>query len=556
MSVNRILFAFAGLVLFALSANAQDRYAIFYKYKPQVDLSLNNPEAFLTEKALLRRQREAIPLDSTDLPVSARYLETIQENAVAVLYHTKWLNGSVAVLQAEQVEAISSLPFVEKVELIGYGFSSPPLNERMGIGSILNAKLSFNGEKRKAARILKALELPTDFQNQLLGIDRMHADGFRGAGVTIAVFDSGFPGVNTSSALGHLVANNQIIGSIDLVRPWNQNVFIDNQHGTNVLSVIASNDPEKFIAAAPEANYLLAITEEVATEYRIEEYNWLRAAEYADSLGVDIINSSLGYNNFFDDPAMNYTADQIDGQTAIVSQAANFASKKGILVVASSGNEGPGERSISPPADSPFVLSVGALNQDLEPSSFSSRGPTADDRIKPDLVAFGNGTAIIRANDNVGFASGTSFSAPQITGLAAGLWEARPEWTRAQLVENLLRSASHAENPDSVIGYGIPNFWDAYYGEILDVEEEKETEVSKIYPNPLYGDELLLDYGAGLVYQVELLDMSGKIVWKTKVEREDVKSPFRMDVTAIKPGLYLLQVQDAKSIKRTKLFRY
>lgn len=556
MSANKFVAVFSLVLLFAYSGQAQDRFVIFYKFKPQVDLSLDNPESFLTERALLRRQREAVPVDSTDLPVSLQYVETIQENSLAVLYHTKWLNASVVVLDQDQIEAVSSLPFVEKVELVGYGYNPPPLNERRAIGSILNSKFSFNTERRKAAIMLKSMELPTDFQNELLGIDLMHEEGFRGAGVTVAVFDSGYPGVNTSSALSHLIDNNQILGAIDVVRPWNDNVFIDNQHGTNVLSVIASNDPEKFIAGAPEANYILAITEEVPTEYRIEEFNWLRAAEYADSLGADIINSSLGYNNFFDDPAMNYTADQIDGETAIVTQAANFASEKGILVVASSGNEGPGERSISPPADSPFVLSVGALNQDLEPSSFSSRGPTADERIKPDLVAFGNGTAIIRSNDNVGFASGTSFSAPQITALAAGLWQARPEWTRAQLVENLLRSATNSENPDTVIGYGIPNFWDAYFGEILDVEEEKEEIIWKVYPNPLYGDELLLEYGSGLKFEFELLDMSGKSILKTEVQREDSKTPFRVDFSSVNPGLYMIQIQDSKSIKRTKLFRY
>ncbi|MFC3414806.1 S8 family serine peptidase [Algoriphagus hitonicola] len=556
MSVNKLLIGLLMFLFLGSSGQAQDRFAVFYKFKPQENLSLDDPETFLTEKALLRRLREAVPVDSTDLPVSPKYVEAVQEEAVAILYHTKWLNASVVVLEQDQIEPISSLPFVERVELIGYGYNPPPLNERTSLGSMLNAKFSFNTERRKAARMLKSMEFPTDFQNELLGINLMHEEGFKGAGVTVAVFDAGYPGVNTSSALGHLVDNNQIVGSIDVVRPWNDNVFIDNQHGTNVLSVIASNDPEKFIAGAPDANYILAITEEVATEYRIEEFNWLRAAEYADSLGADIINGSLGYNNFFDDPNMNYTAEQIDGKTAIVTQAANFASEKGILVVASSGNEGPGERSISPPADSPMALSIGSLNQDLEPSSFSSRGPTADDRIKPDLVTFGNGTAIIRSNDNVGFASGTSFSAPQITALAAGLWEARPEWTRAQLVENLLRSATNSDDPDTIIGYGIPNFWDAYYGEILDVEDEKEELIWKVYPNPLYGDELLLEYSSGLIYEFELLDMSGKIILKTEVQREDSKIPFRVDFSSVNPGLYIIQIQDSKSIKRTKLFRY
>ena len=547
-------FFFLLNLILGSAAYAQDRYAVFYQYKPQENFSLDNPSDFLTQRALDRRIRESVAVDSTDLPVSPRYINELRVLSTDLLYHSKWLNASLAVLNTEQLEKVSQLPFVERLELVAYGYNPPPINER---SSLLNfvSKFAFNLENRKTARMLKSMDLPSDFQNQLLGIDRMHEEGFKGSGITIAVFDAGYPGVNTGSAMAHLLENNSIVGAIDLVRPWNDNVFLDNQHGTNVLSVIASNDAEKFIAGAPDANYILAITEEVATEYRVEEFNWLRAAEYADSLGVDIINSSLGYNNFFDDPAMNYTAEQIDGQTAIVTQAANFAAERGILVVASAGNEGPGERSISPPADSPLALSIGAVNQNLEVSPFSSKGPTADGRIKPDLVAFGSGTAIIRSNDNVGFASGTSFSAPQITALAAGLWEARPEWTRAELVENLLRSATNAEDPNSIIGYGIPNFWDAYYGEILSIED-KEENIWKIYPNPLQGNELLIEYGSGLSYRFELLDMSGKSLLDFAILREKTDEPFRIDLTGILPGMYLVQIQDAKTVKRTKLFRY
>ena len=406
----------------------------------------------------------------------------------------------------------------------------------------------------KAERTLAAQELPSDFQNSLLGIDFMHEEGFKGQGIRIAVFDAGFPGTDNSGPLSHLLSNNQLVAQKDFVRPWNQNVFTDDQHGTNVLSLIASIETESFIAGAPEAEYFLAMTEEVATEYRIEEYNWLRAAEYADSIGVDIINSSLGYYDF-DDPEMNYSSGQLDGKTAVITQAANIASSKGILVVNSVGNYGPSEPSILAPADSPNVLAIGSVNQSLEVSNFSSRGPTGDGRIKPDLVAFGNGVALLRSNGNVGFANGTSFSAPQITALAAGLWQAKPEWTRAELIENLLRSASQYENPDNLLGYGIPNFREALYGEILSVEENGEIIPWKVFPNPMEGNKLTIYFGSSLSAEFSLIDLNGKTLQNQSLFRNTAKDPYELQLEGIRPGMYIIQMQDGKLIKQQKLIR-
>ncbi|HAZ26133.1 MAG TPA: peptidase, partial [Algoriphagus sp.] len=342
---------------------AQDRYAVFYKYKPQNGLSLDKPQDFLTSKALQRRAREGVQADSTDLPVAQKYVDAVFEKSNYILYQSKWLNASIIVADEAGVAEIASFPFVDKVTLIGRGFLPNP-NARVGRRLFASSTAKACKSDSKSERVLESMESPSDFQNKLLGIDEMHKLGFKGAGITIAVFDAGFPGANTASSLSHLFQKNQIVATRDFVRPWNNNVYGDNQHGTNVLSLIASNEDGKIIAGAPDASYILAMTEEVATEYWVEEYNWLRAAEFADSLGVDIINSSVGYWDF-DDTSMNYTINDLDGNTTTITKAANIAASKGILVVNSVGNYGSRVSSLVAPADSPNILAIGSVNQDL-----------------------------------------------------------------------------------------------------------------------------------------------------------------------------------------------
>jgi len=425
MASNKFVAVFILLTGLIGSVIAQDRYAVYFKFKPQTTFTLNKPQEFLTQKAIDRRTREKIQADSTDLPVSKKYVDAVKAKADYLLYESKWLNAAVLVTTKVKADEIKALPFVAKVELVGIGYLNNP-NLRLNIPPDASKEPKKRKEETISTRELQLNENTYDFQNQLIGIPEMHQEGFRGKGITIAVFDAGFPGVNTASSLIHLQTNKQIISTRDFVRPWNTNVYTDNQHGTNVLSLIASNEPGKMLSGAPEANYILVMTEEVATEYRVEEYNWVRGAEYADSLGVDIISSSVGYWDF-DDPTMNYTVADLDGKTTVITKGATFAAKKGILVVNSAGNYGSGVSSLVAPADAKGILAIGSVNKDLTVSGFSSRGPTGDGRIKPDLAAMGNGTALVRSNGTVGFSNGTSFSAPQISALAAGLWQARPD---------------------------------------------------------------------------------------------------------------------------------
>ncbi|MBN3519411.1 S8 family serine peptidase [Algoriphagus lutimaris] len=530
--------------------HAQDRYAVFFKYKPQEEYSLNQPDHFLSAKALARRAKEGVLPDSLDLPVSQKYIDEIADNVQEVLYSSKWLNALVLVTDEEGAMGIESLPFVEKVEMVALDFVPSP-NARIGknIFASVSLKISLPVNHRK----LGTNEMPYDFQNSLLRIPEMHEEGFTGKGIMVAVFDAGFPGTDESSALAHLFTNEQIVATKDFVKPWSDYVFTSNQHGTNVLSLIAAKEEGILISGAPDADYFLAITEDDATEYKVEEYNWVRAAEYADSLGVDIINSSVGYYDF-DDPTMNYSPEDLDGKTTVITQGANIAAQKGILIVNSVGNYGPAETSLVSPSDSELVLAIGAVDKNLEVSNFSSRGPTADGRLKPDLTTYGNGVALIKSNGNLGFSNGTSFSAPQITALAAGLWEAKPEWTRAELVENLIRSATQADAKDNKLGFGIPNFYDAYFGEVLGVSGEEEI-VWKVFPNPLAEDDLTIYFGQSLNAEFAIIDMNGKTLQTANLIRNTVKDSFRTSLQGLKPGFYIVQLQDGQQLKRTKLFR-
>lgn len=541
--VPMLLFA----ILYAGLASGQNRYAVHYKYKPHDVFALDNPSDYLSPMAVERKSRFNIPLDSLDLPVSPANIEKVQPMVMEILYHSNWLNASVVIANPEEIEEILDLDIVEDVILVAPGFvPQGRVSNKSGEKSF---NLNLKGMKNKSDAA------PFEFQNQLLGIPEMHGEGFKGEGVTVAVFDAGFPGVNTLPALSHILENGRLIGGKNFVHPWDSDIFKYNQHGSNVLSLIASNDPQTLLAGAPEANYILCITEEVPTEYRIEEYNWVKAAEFADSLGVDIINSSLGYLDF-DDPSMDYTVDDLDGETALITKGANIASQKGILVITSVGNYGArGASSLTAPADAKGILSIGSVNNNLERSGFSSQGPTADGRVKPELTTNGEQVYLMRSNGNLGRSNGTSFSAPQIAALAAGLWQARPEWNKDKIYQALLESADNFEDPDNDFGYGIPNFTKAYMGEVLNIITVENEEDWKVFPNPITGTSLFVNFGNLHQGEFSLMDLQGKLIARHSVQRSSIKEPFQVELPMLSNGLYIVELQAGNKIKRTKLIK-
>jgi subtilisin family serine protease len=526
---------------------AQDRYAVFFKFKPQKEYSLASPSKFLTEKAIQRRVREKFAVDSLDLPVTAAYLQGISAYSQELLYASKWMNAAVVVTDAEGKKKMEGLPFVQKVEWVAKGFISRTGNRNStGVIASPPKKWAVEESYREAAAY--------DFQNELLGIPAMHQAGFTGKGITVAVFDSGFPGLDKAVPFAHVFTNKRVVGQLNVVRPWIKEVFRDHEHGTQVSSLILANQAGTLVAGAHQAQVIFAITEDVATEYPIEELNWVRAAEYADSLGVDIINSSLGYLDF-DEPSLTYTTSQLDGKTTYVTRGATLAAKRGILVVNSVGNYGSaGSSSLVAPADAQGILAVGSVNASSVVSTFSSRGPTADGRIKPELVAFGQSPVLVRGTGQVSSAAGTSFSAPQLTALAAGLWEAKPSWTKDELLTNLIKSGTQYATPDQNLGNGIPNFRSAYYGALLGLNEEIELG-SSIYPNPLSTESLHIRFGKELRVTLQILDGSGRRVVEQLGERNTIQQPFVFNLSELPSGIYFLQLLDGKEIAYKKLIK-
>jgi subtilisin family serine protease len=338
-----------------------------------------------------------------------------------------------------------------------------------------------------------------------------------------------------------LFTNNQIDlnNSFDFIS-GTSNVFQYDDHGTRVLSIMSANVDGSFTGGVTEASYQLYVTEDVPTEYRIEEYNWLLAAERADSAGADIIHSSLGYSTF-DLASMDYTTDQLDGKTTVVSRAAQFAFSKGMVVVTSAGNEGniASWRIITAPADGENVLAVGNVNSFGVRSPSSSMGPSADGRIKPDLVALGSGVSVVRASGSVLTGSGTSFSAPLVTSLVAGIWQANPELKNSDLLSALRHTASQASNPDNLLGYGIPN----YLAVVHYLEQSNQTEPVIIFPNPVT-DILTVrpDSPEGWNIKLALVSSQGQVLTEREISFSWLNNQYTADVSGLASGIYFLRL--------------
>lgn len=538
-------FLFLGWIHNSPPALGQNRYAVHFKFKPQEQFSFDHPTGFLSEKAIVRKARHNIELDSLDLPISSKYLMGIVPFIERNIYNSHWLNAAIVVMDAAHAPLISNLPYVEKVVL-----AAPGVGTEFDIQNRLAAK----NNKWENYQLSQSDSAHLNFQNVLIGIDKMRNDGYTGEGILIAVFDTGFPNVDLIPAFRQLFENNTLIATRNFVNIHSESVFTSHSHGTNVLSLIAANDPEALIAGAPNASFILCLTEDVLTEYRIEEYNWVKAAEFADSLGVDIINSSLGYMTF-DDPDMNYTHADFDGKTAVISRGASIAADKGILVVNSIGNSGrAGEGSLSAPSDAINILSIGALDAEQNRAGFSSQGPTADGRIKPELSTYGESVYLLNANGAVVRGSGTSFAAPQITALAAGLWGAKPDWSRDKLISRLIQSATQTDKPDNLTGYGIPKYSLAY-GEIISGVPQNGNMVWSIYPNPLIDNKLFVKFGNEYEAEFTLYNLSGKVLFKRKIERISPTIPFELDLSGLGSGIYVIEMRNSESVQRGRLIK-
>lgn len=513
-----------------------NRYMVFLSDKDGSPYNVNQPEAFLSPRALERRQKHSFETSQQDLPVNPDYVLQVANIGVEVYYQSRWLNAILVQADVDQIAAMQNLDIVDNVEYVGPGAK---LSSRVGT----NNPYSEQGQQQQATSSL---------QNQMIDVTEMHAQGYRGEGMLIAVLDGGFRGVDQVEAFRHMFDNDQIKGVFNYVNN-NQEVYQFTDHGTQVFSVLAGFDSVEIIGSAFKSDYFLLVSEEDGPEFRIEEYNWLFAAEFADSAGVDIINSSLGYWDF-DDSSMNYSYQDFDGMTTVVARAANMASERGILIVASAGNEGNTSWDhITSPADSEKVLAVGAVNTLNELADFSSPGPTVDQRIKPDLVALGVGTTTVRASGTVSLSSGTSFASPLVAGLAAGFWQAHPNLTNAEVIEKLRQSGDNHDTPDNQRGFGLPSFTRAQ--EVVGINEESSNSNYQVFPNPT-NSRLIISIGEEQqLYNVNarLYTAAGQLL----VDSKSVgRSSIELDVSNFSPGIYILFIASPTANRRVKVIKY
>ena len=447
----RKLISFLAIALLATGASAQQdtlKYRISLKDKAATEYSLKKPEKYLSAKAIERRRKQNLPIDSTDLPVCRKYIDEIRKQGVKIVVTGKWDNFvTVSCNDTTLIDCIAALPFVLSTEKvwISPGAGKPSMaTER---DSVLNQP-TIHPDSIYGRAIT---------QIQMSNGDKLHEAGFKGQGMTIAVIDAGFHNVDKITAMQNI----RILGTKDFVNQQ-ADIFAESSHGMSVLSCIGMNRPDIMTGTAPEASFWLLRSEDEYSEHLVEQDYWSAAVEFADSVGVDVINTSLGYYSF-DDKSKNYKYRDLDGRHALMSRQASHIADKGMILVCSAGNSGAGSwKKITPPGDADNVLTVGAIDKRAVLATFSSVGNTADHRVKPDVVAVGVGSDVIRTDGNQGRANGTSFSSPIMCGMVTCLWQACPTLTAKEVIELVRRSGDRTGFPDNIYGYGVPDMWKAY----------------------------------------------------------------------------------------------
>lgn len=447
-----IPFLFSPVLL--LSQQKLNKYWVEFTDKNNSPFCTCRPAEFLSARALERRARAGIAIVENDLPVNPAYVNALKINGVQLHNTSRWLNAATVIADSAGASGLSALPFVKKVEYIGRHIPAK------------------NPPNRKPKKRIPIKDYPrpegggelgyTGLQNSQLNLPPLYLAGHRGKGIWVVVMDGGFTNVDTLPFFDSIAIQGRLFPGWDFVE-HDGAVYEGAQHGTSVLSVMAANLPGYFVGGAPDATYFLLKTEDTAGEYPVEEANWIAGAEWADSIGADIVNASLGYT-VFNDTTLNHKYTELNGRTAIGSRGAIIAATKGMIFCNSAGNEGDSPwRHIGVPADAPGLIAVGATDYDGHRASFSSVGPTADGRIKPDLMA--PGEQVVTAGGlgtQLGLSSGTSLASPMLVGAITALWSAYPDKTAAEILDAVFRSADQSEKPDNDRGYGLPDMTGAW----------------------------------------------------------------------------------------------
>lgn len=517
---------------------AQEDAWIFFADKENVAASIANPITILTQEAIDRKASHGVAIDERDVPVNESYITQVkQQPGITVLAKSKWMNCVHVRGSQADIDALENLGFVSSIEFADDSLTSfaPDFQNSKNEEVSGQQRVSYNYGA-------------TENQVTMLAADFLHEQDFTGEGMIVAVMDSGFPGIDTNAGFARVRDEGRLLDGYDFVdRTDDEFAFGGSSHGTRTASDIAGFIQDQFVGTAPDVFLYCFRTEDVASENPVEESYWVEAAERADSLGVDVINTSLGYRNY-DNPAYSYSYEDMDGQTAFISRGSNLAFEKGMLLVTSAGNSG--TDMIAAPADAPGVLTVGAVDSNGNYASFSSIGPSSDGRVKPDVMAKGQSSAVIRPNGTITTSSGTSFSSPIMAGAVACFWQAFPDRTNEEIMQFVRESAHLFENPTAQMGYGIPNFEDAF-NNVLSVEESAFAKAYTLSPNPT-SNIFQVQFPEGVSRaRIVVYDMLGKQVIRTNV----TTTSNAVAIDRLTTGVYIVQIQDDTLSTTQKLIK-
>jgi hypothetical protein len=537
--MRKILFF--TLFIIQSAAYAQQDAWVYFNDKPLTEFYLSNPLEMLSQKALDRRTAQGIALDDKDVPVHEPYIQQVEQSAgITVMAKSKWLNALHIRGSIQAILALEDLGFVASVD-----FADNSLDGNSG---------RMAGQQ-DIVPVNKKQDAMEDFsygqagnQIQMLNGHLLHEQDFTGEGMTIAVLDAGFPGVNTLQPFQRLQDNNLILGGYDFVNR-SEDFYTGGTHGTLVLSAMGGYSEGQLVGTAPDAFYYLFRTEDATTENPVEESYWVEAAEVADSLGVDVINTSLGYL-VYDNPAYNYTYEDVNGDTAFITRGANVAFTRGMFLVNSAGNTATtANPHITVPADAFNTLAVGAVKPNGEYAAFSSIGPSYDMRVKPDVMAQGGPGVIANATGTITTANGTSVSSPIIAGLVACLWQALPNKTNAEIVQLVRESADRYTNPNVQYGYGIPDF-------LLALEdglgiERPQYQDFMLYPNPSAG-VVSITLPKGIANgTINVFNSLGQLVQESYISRDNLS----FSVEPLSTGSYFYRIEVGQKLYTGKLIK-
>ena len=539
-----ILFLFLG---FLLSANPQVnenmlraglrsgglyRAWIFFNDKTESESTPDNASQKaldnLDNRTRMRRSkvRHFSLVDNRDIPVSTKYIEEVRSSGILIRTVSKWLNAVSVSGTIEQLRSISDFPFVKKIDPVYGGKRKSPVQRSLLKSSTEPGRSDYG---------------PSYDQLDQINVIAAHEAGYTGDGVRVLILDTGY---YTDHEAIH---EEQIIDEWDFINndgeTQNEEGDPDSQHnhGTSTLSVLGGWKDGQLYGSAYEAEFLLAKTEDVSQELPIEEDQYVAGLEWGESLGADIASSSLGYIDW-------YEFEDLDGMTAVTTIAVNTAIENGMVVVTAVGNSGTG--GIVVPADAENVIACGAVDSDGNIASFSSQGPTADGRIKPEVCALGVSTycAGVNSTSAYRYENGTSLATPLVAGAAACVLQAHPDWTPQQVREALMMTASDPENPDNQYGWGIIDVMGTINYQFMEIVNSVivpvDYSISRPFPNPF---NPMIHFNVSIFQQsnitLTIFDIYGKEVerlWSNNIEKGVY--PIQWNADGVSSGVYFINL--------------